>query len=79
VKISISLSVLTVFHSYRVNIFGFPGLPGQTDAPQNPGLLDQRLAIEWVERNIGQFGGDPKRITLFGSDKSPGSRFILIS
>lgn len=33
------------FHSYRLNIFGFPGAPGVT---QNLGLLDQRLALEWV-------------------------------
>lgn len=50
-------------HSYRLNIFGFPGLPGME---QNVGLLDQRLAIEWVHKNIAAFGGDPSRITIFG-------------
>lgn len=49
--------------SYRLNIFGFPGSPNTT---QNLGLLDQRLAIEWVRTNIALFGGDPSRITLFG-------------
>jgi cholinesterase len=41
--------------SYRVNIFGFPGAPGVAD--QNLGLLDQRLAVEWVRDNIAGFGG----------------------
>lgn len=38
--------VVVVSMNYRVNIFGFPGAPGLSD--QNLGLLDQRLAIEWV-------------------------------
>jgi carboxylesterase type B len=49
--------------SYRVDIFGFPGNPA---GPNNLGLLDQRLAVEWVRDNIAGFGGDPSRITLFG-------------
>ena len=49
--------------SYRLNIFGFPGSPNTT---QNLGLLDQRLAVEWVRDNVAAFGGDPSRITLFG-------------
>jgi cholinesterase len=52
--------------SYRVNVFGFPGLPGDKSLPQNAGLLDQRLALEWVAKNIEKFGGDKKRITIFG-------------
>jgi len=47
-----------------MNIFGFSGAP---NLPQNVGLLDQRMAIEWVHRNIKGFGGDPNRITIFGS------------
>ena len=49
--------------SYRVNIFGFSGAPGET---QNVGLLDQRKAIEWVRDNIASFGGDPARISIMG-------------
>ncbi|KAI1614311.1 putative carboxylesterase [Exophiala viscosa] len=55
--------VIIVSANYRLNIFGFPGGPNLT---QNLGLLDQRLAIEWVRANIAAFGGDPSRITLFG-------------
>lgn len=49
--------------SYRLTIFGFPGNPL---GAQNLGLLDQRLAVEWLRDNIASFGGDPSRITLFG-------------
>ncbi len=49
--------------NYRINIFGFPGAPGET---QNLGLRDQRAAVEWVRNNIANFGGDAKRIILAG-------------
>lgn len=47
-----------------LNIFGFPNAPGLP--AQNLGMLDIRLATEWVRDNIAAFGGDPKRITIFG-------------
>jgi cholinesterase len=56
--------VVVVSMNYRLNILGFPGAPGLPD--QNLGLLDQRLAVEWVRDNVAAFGGDPKRIALFG-------------
>ena len=52
--------------SYRLDIFGFPTAAGLPLTGQNLGLLDQRLAMEWVGDNIEAFGGDPSRITLFG-------------
>lgn len=55
--------VIVVTATYRMNIFGFPGIPGQ---PPNPGLQDQRLAVEWVRKNILGFGGDPNRIVISG-------------
>lgn len=55
--------VIVVSPNYRGNIFGFPGNP---TGRQNLGLLDQRLAVEWVRDNIEHFGGDPSRITLWG-------------
>ncbi|KAF2734790.1 alpha/beta-hydrolase [Polyplosphaeria fusca] len=50
--------------NYRVNLFGFPNSPALED--KNLGLLDQRLAVEWLRDNIAAFGGDPKRMVLAG-------------
>ncbi|KAK2629743.1 hypothetical protein QTJ16_000563 [Diplocarpon rosae] len=55
---------IVVVINYRVNVFGFPNAKGLEDL--NPGLLDQRKALEWVRDNIASFGGDPSRITLWG-------------
>ena len=58
-------NVIVVSIEYRVESLGFLYL-GTNDAPGNQGLHDQLLAIEWVNKNIRNFGGDPQRITLFG-------------
>ncbi|OLN86960.1 Cholinesterase 3 [Colletotrichum chlorophyti] len=55
--------VIMVSLNYRLNIFGFPGNP--VSAP-NLGLLDVRLAMQWVRDNVERFGGDVNRITMFG-------------
>jgi para-nitrobenzyl esterase len=61
--------VVTV--NYRLGVFGFFAHPALTaESPQrtsgNYGLLDQIAALEWVQRNIARFGGDPARVTIFG-------------
>lgn len=57
---------VTDHSSYRLNIFGFPNAAGLNPNELNLGLLDQRLGLQWVRANIGFFGGDPMRITLWG-------------
>ena len=57
--------------NYRIGVFGYfahPELTKESDrnASGNYGFLDQVSALEWVRRNIAAFGGDPKRVTIFG-------------
>ncbi|KAF4595223.1 Carboxylic ester hydrolase [Ophiocordyceps camponoti-floridani] len=53
--------------NYRVNAFGFlGGAEVLRDGSANLGLLDQRMALEWVADNIDAFGGDAERVTIWG-------------
>ncbi|EKG11389.1 Carboxylesterase type B [Macrophomina phaseolina MS6] len=58
--------VIVVALNYRVNIFGFPNSAALGGEHLNPGLEDQRKAVEWVYENIHAFGGDADRMILFG-------------
>ncbi|KAF1949000.1 alpha/beta-hydrolase [Byssothecium circinans] len=60
-------NVIVVSANYRTNVFGFPSTPAITNLTErNLGLLDQRAALAWVQRNIEAFGGDPDKVTIFG-------------
>ena len=63
--------VIVVTINYRVGPFGFlaHAALAAEDAHHSSGdygLLDQLFALQWVQRNIRAFGGDPARVTLFG-------------
>ena len=58
-------SVVIVTMNYRLGALGFLSL-GNEDVPGNAGLRDQTMALGWVKENIGRFGGDDEKITIFG-------------
>ncbi|WP_330473247.1 carboxylesterase/lipase family protein [Terrabacter sp. C0L_2] len=68
--------VVLVTFNYRVGLEGFGHVEGM---PANRGLLDQVALLEWVRDNIGAFGGDPARVTLFGQSAGGGSVGALLA
>lgn len=76
--------VVLVTINYRLNVFGFLAHPGLTaESPNgssgNYGILDQIAALEWVQRNIEQFGGDPGNVTVFGESAGSWSVHFLMA
>jgi para-nitrobenzyl esterase len=63
--------VVFVSFNYRMNVFGFmahPELTRESDhhSSGNYAILDQVAALQWIQRNIEKFGGDPNRVMIFG-------------
>ncbi|WP_040761579.1 carboxylesterase/lipase family protein [Spirosoma panaciterrae] len=71
--------IIFVSANYRVGPFGFFAHPELTKesphhASGNYGLMDQVAALQWVRKNIAQFGGDPNNVTIAG--QSAGSMSV---
>jgi len=67
-KLAQKANAVIVSINYRVGAFGFirqPELVAQNTS-SNLGLQDQQAALRWVRAQIGRFGGDASRVTLFG-------------
>uniref|UniRef100_A0A670YFL8 Carboxylic ester hydrolase n=1 Tax=Pseudonaja textilis TaxID=8673 RepID=A0A670YFL8_PSETE len=59
-------NVVVVAIQYRLGILGFYST-GDEHARGNWGLLDQVAALQWIQENIANFGGDPESVTIFGN------------
>lgn len=68
--------VVVVSLNYRMGVEGFAHLAG---APDNRGILDQILALRWVQENVAAFGGDPGNVTVFGQSAGAGSIAALLA
>ncbi len=75
-------SVVLVSINYRLGPLGYlahPALSKEAGESGNYGFLDQIAALQWVERNIASFGGDPDNVTIFGESAGGTSVHALMA
>ncbi|KFY81758.1 hypothetical protein V500_11118 [Pseudogymnoascus sp. VKM F-4518 (FW-2643)] len=66
-SVQIGKPVIIVSINYRLSAFGFLfSKEVQSQGATNLGIRDQWKALEWINENIGGFGGDPKQVTVWG-------------
>jgi carboxylesterase type B len=71
-----NFSVIVVNFNYRLGALGFMA---SSSGGSNFGLRDQSLALDFVRSNILKFGGDPKRVTIFGQSAGAMSVLALVA
>jgi para-nitrobenzyl esterase len=76
--------VVLVTLNYRLGIFGFFAHPVLSrnsvhQSSGNFGLEDQLAALDWVDKNIAAFGGDPKNVTIFGQSAGGMSVVVMLA
>jgi para-nitrobenzyl esterase len=78
-----SRDVVVVSLNHRLNAFGhlYLGHVGGAAYAEsgNVAMLDILSALEWVQENIAQFGGDPSNVTIFGESGGAGKVSILMA
>jgi len=77
-------NLVVVTFNYRVGRLGFFAHPALArEAPDdlrgNYGYMDQLAALQWVQRNIAAFGGDPSHVTIAGESAGGGSVLVLLT
>ena len=73
--------VVVVSVNHRLNILGFLDLSAASKKYKysgNVGMLDVVQALQWVQKNIRQFGGDPTNVTIFGESGGGGKVGTLL-
>ncbi|KAJ3158581.1 hypothetical protein HDU86_002807 [Geranomyces michiganensis] len=78
-ELAAALDTVVVTFNYRLGVFGYfniAAVDSIATSAINFGILDQRMAIEWVQANIGAFGGNPTQVTYLG--QSAGAQSILL-
>ena len=71
-----TIPFFSVTFNYRLGVFGFLATDDKA-ATGNYGIMDQIMALKWVQKNIAKFGGDPNAVTIFGEDSGAASATIL--
>jgi para-nitrobenzyl esterase len=66
--------VVVVSAGYRLGSEGFLNIEG---APTNRAVLDWIAALEWVQRNVANFGGDPGKVTVAGQSAGGAATMLL--
>ncbi|KAF4460339.1 Carboxylesterase type B [Fusarium albosuccineum] len=67
-------NMIVATFNYRVGPYGFLASQElQEEGKLNVGLHDQLAAMRWLQQHASAFGGDPERVTLFGTSAGGGS------
>ena len=79
-RLAVRGDVVVVNVNHRLGVLGFSQLAqagADFSASGNVGMLDIALALKWVRENIERFGGDPRRVTIFGQSGGGGKVAVL--
>ncbi|XP_063419884.1 neuroligin-2-like [Mytilus trossulus] len=72
--------IIVVTFNFRVSVLGIPGFYANESLgiKGNNGLMDQVLAMKWIQRNIRYFDGDPSKVTIYGHSSGAGDVGVFL-